>query len=442
MKPTAFHTSVRFGLSPKNSELKYIGTDPKGWLFSQLDNPTTPPEIKKRYLDNGIIGYSFKNLRRENQNNNNNTENIARKIYVYETTQRALAHIRSEQPFIERLVAFWSNHFTVSIKKNPLAGIVNEYEATAIRPYVNGYFKDMLVAVCSHPAMLFYLDNMNSMGGNSFFGQKRKKGGLNENLTREIMELHTLGVGGGYSQNDVIELAKIITGWSLKRTPPDGLLIEYIFNPRMHETGDKTLLGKKISENGEQEGIDALTMLAHHPATARHIATKLARHFISDTPPISAIDALSKTFLDTKGHLPSVIKTLIHLDETWAYPLAKLKTPYEFMISALRLTGFEPPEQQIIRSLVALNYRVFNASSPAGFDDIAEAWSAPDSIMKRIEWGHKLARRLPKNIIPMQLAQTGLAENLSPMTQQIIEQAPSGIDSIALLLASPEFQRR
>jgi uncharacterized protein (DUF1800 family) len=290
--------------------------------------------------------------------------------------------------------------------------------------------------------MLFYLDNMNSMGNNSFFGQRLKKGGLNENLAREIMELHTLGVNGGYTQDDVIALAKIITGWSLKRRPPDGLIIEHIFNPRMHETGDKILLGKNFVENGEQEGIDALTMLAEHPATARHIATKIARHFISDTPPQTAIDAIAKSFLDTKGHLPTVMKTLIDCDETWKYPLEKLKTPYEFMISALRLTGFEPPQQLIIRSFAALNYRIFNATSPAGFDDIADAWSAPDAIMKRIEWGHKLAGRLPKNIIPTELAQTALGDNIGMLTQQAIERAASGVDAIALLFASPEFQRR
>jgi len=260
-------------------------------------------------------------------------------------------------------------------------------------------------------------------------------------LAREIMELHTLGVGSGYTQEDVIALANIITGWTLDRGS-DGPIIAYKFQPLAHEPGSKTLLGKTFGENGEQEGIDALTMLATHPATANHIAKKLVRHFVGDNPPALAVQIVADSFMKSGGHLPTVMNTLISLDEAWNTPLAKFKTPYEYVISALRLTGIEPTPQQAVMGLEALNFRVFNASSPAGYDDIAESWAAPDAVIKRIEWGQKLSQRLPAATNPIQLAQAGLGDALSAITKQTIERAASGADGIALLLASPEFQRR
>lgn len=440
MSLAAFHASARFGLGAKPDELALIGGDPRGWLTAQMRSPMIPPEVKQRSGGVSVMGEAVKALKSKALDKAEGKIKALREYYINETGARVLAQVRSSQPFIERMVIFWSNHFTVSIQKPIIGGVVNKYEAEAIRPHVTGYFKDMLLAVCRHPAMLFYLDNVQSFGADSRAGTRRGKG-LNENLAREILELHTLGVGSGYTQDDVIALAKIITGWTLDRGS-DGPIIAYKFQPFAHEPGSKTLLGKTIRENGEQEGIDALTMLATHPATANHIATKLVRHFVDDKPPARAVQIVADSFMKSGGHLPTVMNVVISLDEAWNTPLAKFKTPYEYVISALRLTGIEPTPQQAVMGLEALNFRVFNASSPAGYDDTAESWAAPDAVMKRIEWGQKLSQRLPATTNPIQLAQAGLGDALSTITKQTIERAASGADGIALLLASPEFQRR
>ena len=440
MKISTFHASTRFGLGAREGELKHIGSSPKGWLTDQLKNAKIPKEVQERYGGKGLMGETIKDIKKKKIQQGEKKIKLTRDVYIKETGARVLAHVRSEQPFIERLVMFWSNHFTVSIQKPIISGIVNQYEVEAIRPHVNGYFKDMLLAVSQHPAMLFYLDNIQSFGPNSTVGVKRGKG-LNENLAREILELHTLGVDGGYRQKDVIELAKIITGWTLDRGK-NGAIIKYRFQPSVHEPGEKKLLGRKFKEEGEQEGVDALTMLATHPSTAKHIATKLATHFISDKPSAHSINVLARSFINSGGHLPTVMKTLINMPEVWKEPLVKLNTPYEYVISALRLTGIEPSPKKAIKGLEALNYRAFNASSPAGYDDVAASWASPDAIMKRVEWGHKLAQLLPAGTDPIQLANAGLGAALSPSTKQTIERAASGVDGIGFLLASPEFQRR
>ncbi len=442
------HAVTRFGLGAKAGELLDVRSDPLGWLNAQLEHPVIPKEVLVRVQG----GLKDKPLNAFNATRNKTLGDAekqelarsmvnARKVYAEETGVRLLTQLRSEQPFIERLVLFWSNHFTVSVQKGALYPIANAYEVEAIRPHVTGYFSDMLLAVCRHPAMLVYLDQARSFGPNSPFGMRRGRG-LNENLAREILELHTLGVNGGYGQDDVIALAKIITGWTLKRGPKGENLGDYQFLKTMHEPGDKILLGRRISESGEQEGIDALTMLAEHPSTARFIATKLVRHFIADEPPAAAIDAVAKSFMASGGHLATVMRTLIALKDAWNTPLEKIKTSYEFAVSALRLTGIEPTVQQAVSGLEALNFKPFNAGSPAGYDDVAAAWAAPDAIIKRIEWGYRLAQRMPANAVPIQLAEAAYGDLLRHDTRLAIERAASGRDGIGLLLASPEFQRR
>jgi len=434
----AFQAAARFGLGAREGEVSRIGNDPRGWVIEQLKAPHIPEEVKQRYGGTELLGGSLRSLRAGKNEAIESAVPRLKDIYINETGARLLAQVRSDQPFIERMVLFWSNHFTVSMQKALLAAVVNQYEVEAIRPHVNGYFKDMLLAVCQHPAMLFYLDNVQSFGANSPAGKRRDKG-LNENLAREIMELHTLGVSGGYTQEDVIALANIITGWTLDR---DSDALAYKFQPLAHEPGSKTLLGHRFAEDGEQEGIDTLSMLATHPATARHIATKLVRHFVQDAPMEYAVQEVANAFIRTGGHLPSVIYALVNINEAWSAPLTKLKNPYEYVVSSLRLTGVEPTATQAVRGLEALNFRAFNAPSPAGYDDVAESWASSDAILKRIEWGQRLAQSLPAETNPMQLADAGLGDLLSSNTRQVIERAASGADGVALLLASPEFQRR
>ncbi len=441
MKLKAFHASTRFGLGAKAGELQQISSHPRGWLMEQIKNAQIPDEVKERHNGKGLMGESLKSLRNKPKTKDGKKVNILKDIYVNETGARMLAQIRSNQPFIERMVMFWSNHFTVSIQKPNVNGIINQYEVDVIRPHVTGYFKDMLLAVCQHPTMLYYLDNIQSLGPNSIAGLKRGKG-LNENLAREILELHTLGVDGGYTQKDIIELAKIITGLSLDKGT-DGAILKYKFQPYAHEPGSKKLLGRTYKEGGEQEGIDALNRLANHPSTASFIATKLARHFISDTPSSHSINVLANSFRNSNGHLPTVMKTLINLNDAWKEPLTKFKTPYEFVISAFRLTDVEPQtNKKALASLNALNFRPFSAPSPAGFDDIANSWASPDAIMKRVEWSYKMAQRIQSYTDPKKLANTGLGGIISTSTRTTIERAASGTDGIAFLLASPEFQRR
>jgi uncharacterized protein (DUF1800 family) len=434
-----FQASARFGLGPRGDELREIGGDPKGWLESQLRAPQIPASVVERHGGAERVGDAVRAIRKRKSGDAEKAVKSLKDVYIQETGARFAAQAQSTQPFIERMLLFWSNHFTVSVQKPIVAGLANAYEVEAIRPHLNGRFEDMLLAVVRHPAMLFYLDNLQSFGPHSRIGRRRGKG-LNENLAREILELHTLGVDGGYTQEDVIALAKILTGWTLDRKGRE-ITIRYRFQPAVHEPGEKTLLGHRFVEAGEEEGIEALRMLARHPATARHIATKLARHYIADDPPQRAIERLRVSFLETGGHLPSVMQSLLALDEAWV-PLAKLKNPYEFALSAVRLTGIEPTPRQVVAGLEALNFRAFNAPSPAGFADTAEAWASPDALMKRIEWAQRVAQRLPGRNEPLALAERGIGPVMSKGTEQTVARAASAKDGVALLLASPEFQRR
>lgn len=440
MSIDSFQASARFGLGPHQGEDVAIGKDPRNWLLSQLEHPEIPREIAGLKDNSPATQALINHLRNKKIGNAEGSLKAVRAAYVQESGTRFLVQKRSSQPFIERLTMFWSNHFTVSIQKAVVAGLANKFEVEAIRPHVTGRFADMLKAVTQHPAMLLYLDNAQSFGPNSPLGTRHEKG-LNENLAREILELQTLGVNGGYTQNDVIALANIITGWTLSRD--DGVIApQFSFKSAAHEPGSKTLLGKTYAENGINEGLSALDDLARHPSTARFIATKLARHFIADDPPPPAVEKLAQIFQKTDGNLKAVSRTLVEMKECWDTPLAKFKTPYEFMLSALRLTDIEPTPEQVVSSLEGLNYRMFSAASPAGFPDVASAWSSPDAVMKRIEWAQALSKRISAKTDPLRLADTAFGPVMREETRFVIAGAETGKDGLSFLLTSPEFQRR
>ncbi len=448
MNLDTFIATNRFGLGPDGTESQRIGSDPRGWLLAQLQKPYMPAEIAshggpgsvglKMYIEE-IVGKKAKKNNPETMPQEKKGKEI-RSLYLRQIGERFIAQQKSSQPLFERLVMFWSNHFTVSIQKPPITPLVCQFEAEAIRPHVTGRFVDMLKAVERHPAMLIYLDNVRSQGPNSPFGKRQSKG-LNENLAREILELHTLGVGGGYTQEDVIALAKLITGWSIDRGE-GGAAGGFIFRPNVHEPGPKTLLGKKYQDAGEREGLAALEDIARHPSTARHIATKLARHFIADAPPASAVDRLAQSFSASDGDLLAVYRTLVSLSECWTDPLAKFKTPYEYVLSAARLLGLKPQAERVTIALESVNYRVFSAPSPAGYADIASAWVSPDAIKKRIDWAKTVSVLVPPRIVPLELAAQSFGPVMREETRFAISGAASGADGIALLLSSPEFQRR
>ncbi len=363
-----------------------------------------------------------------------------RAVYLAEIAARANAAVTSDAPLLERLTWFWSNHFTVSILRPAIRGFAAAFEREAIRPHVTGRFGDMLLAVAHHPAMLLYLDNAISIGPDSIAGRRGGKG-LNENLGRELLELHTLGVDGGYTQTDVEALARIITGWSVARLnePASG---RFRFRPFVHEPGAKVLLGKTYAEAGQAEGEAALRDLAHHPATARHVAAKLARHFIADDPPKDCVERIARVFRDTGGDLRQVTAAVVNEDAVWRRPFAKLRTPGEMVIAASRVTGFTPPPEMLVNSLRTLDQMPFFAPSPAGWPDNAASWVSPEAVLRRAQWCQAYAERVPDPPDPVGIADAAFGESLPEETMQAIRLAPSRRTGLALLLASPQFQRR
>jgi len=436
MSSGGFQACARFGLGPHPGEIKKIESDPRGWLKAQLEHPVIPPTLQN-------VPMIFK------RNINKNADEMQKKaekkemgqeiraLFIEQTAARFSVHQATEQPFIERLVMFWSNHFSVSIQKPAIAGLVNSFEAMAIRPHVLGKFADMLIASSRHPAMRAYLDNAISIGPNSVAGQRRGKG-LNENLAREILELHTLGVNGGYTQTDVTNFAKIITGWSVSGEDP----VQFQYYDIRHEPGSKILLGKTYTEDGEKEGLAALHNIARHPATAKHIATKLARHFVSDIPPQGVVDYLAGVFTKTDGDLRQLAWALVNLEECWTNPLAKYKSSYEYIVSMARLLNFQPEPKRVFGLLSSLNFRPFNAASPAGYDDTADFWMSPDALMKRIDLSQHVAAQIRANIVPATLAEEAFGPVMRAETAFVIKGAPSGADGIAFVLSAPEFMRR
>lgn len=359
-----------------------------------------------------------------------------------------LARLRHglEQPigFSERLVLFWSNHFCVSLLKGaPLQASAGAFEREAIRPHVFGRFEDMLLAAEKHQAMLVFLDQRQSIGPNSRAGRNQKRG-LNENLAREILELHTLGVDGGYTQGDVTSFARILTGWMIVGPRmPDGETGAFLFNANAHEPGAHAVLGKTYPEGGLEQGEAVLKDLARHPSTARLIARKLARHFIADLPPPALVSRLEKTFRETGGDLKAVTRVLVEADESWALPATKLRTPYEYLLAAYRLTGLPLPEPgPAVGALSAMGQPMWAPAGPNGFADSFEALAAPESMKARLEFAWQVGRRAGGQSHPFEMAEALFGAALSADTLKAIGRCETRQQGLALLLMSPEFQRR
>jgi len=460
---TASIATNRFGLGARPGELAAASKDPKAWLAQQLKHtsnfaikakglPTTrmAAEALSSYLDDlkAKTSRAAGKLAPEAQE-----EAILKPlkqlqdILVAEVEARTLRGMTAEASFAERLVLFWSNHFTVSANKAvtiPFAGV---FEREVIRAGMTGTFADLLVASKRHPGMLLYLDQAQSMGPNSKAGHRREKG-LNENLAREILELQTLGAQGGYTQADVTEFAKALTGWSLagprtKRLAPGADAGDFIFVARFHEPGARTLLGKRYSEAAEAQGEAILRDLANHPSTAQRIATKLARHFISDDPPAAAVETLAKSFRTRGGRLPALHETLISLEAAWQPEARKFKSPNEFFLSALRLTGLPKIERKgMVAAYGLLGQAPYQAPSPEGWPDDAASWAGPDAVIKRVEWAQALSDRLGSKIRPEDMTRAALGPAVSARTVQSIVRAESASQGLTLALMSPEFQRR
>lgn len=365
----------------------------------------------------------------------------ARAFDVAERAARFRHAISTEVPFVERLVMFWSNHFCIARDKAPrVKALAGAFEREAIRPFVLGRFADMQWAVATHPAMLLYLDNVQSIGPNSVVG-KRRGIGLNENLAREILELHTLGVDGGYTQADVTSLARILTGWAIlvdvRRKPGFG---GSRFFAIRHEPGAHALMGQVFHQKGGDQAEAALRFVATHPATARHIATKLARAFVADDPPPSLVSRLDETFRRTDGDLAALAEALIDAPESRG-PFAKFRKPFEFLVAAGRSFGDVATMPQVDAALLAMGEPLWAPSSPAGHSDLAGVWTSPETLKVRMDVAQAIAGR-SKIDDPLRFADAVFGPDLSAETRQAVARAESAAQALALLLMSPEFQRR
>jgi len=457
----------RYGLGARPGDLGTIGTDPRGWLIEQLAG--APPRLDAPdFRSSADILADALRIRRERRDVRRalrtgeasagqlaavqKVVQLYRPIYLTEATARLRAAVETERPFLERLVHFWTNHFAVSIDKVTVFGLAGAFEREAIRPHVLGTFTELTLAVEQHPAMLLYLDNQMSAGPDSPIARRAErrgasvKLGINENLAREIMELHTLGVDGGYSQLDVTSFAKVISGWSIGGVPGrlfDGAPGAFKFRPALHEPGPQVILGRRYDQRGIEQGIAVLSDLARNPATARHIATKLACHFVSDDPPPATVERVARAFLASGGDLRAVYRALVGSDEAWSHPFAKFKTPSDYVVSTYRGLGLPVVQRAgALASFEALGQRTFSPGSPAGWPDRASDWDGASAVLQRVEWSHALGDRLGSRSDARSLAPQLLGGTLGARTRSAIEHAASASQALTLLLASPEFMRR
>lgn len=459
--PTAAIALNRFGLGVRADE-PWPG-DAKGWLLAQFESYVAQPPAWSALPSSAALLVGYGDLLRAQRQADATTEVAARQQLAAEVRERYSAAVSARiatalvtpAPFAERLVHFWANHFAVSIEKPSIGSIAGAFEVEAIRPNVFGSFEAMLVAVERHPAMLIYLDQIRSIGPESVAGRRaaaadpERRRGLNENLAREILELHTTGVRSGYSQDDVTELARALTGWSVGASAaPYGTRTSaepgrFVFVPALHEPGARSVLGERFEPAGEGQVLAILRRLALASTTARHIATKLARHFTGDVPAPALVDRLANAFLKSGGDLPTVYRALIDSPEAWQPEPAKFKTPWEWMVSALRGLGWRDLRgQELAPMLAQLGQPTWRPGSPAGFDDSAASWAAPDALMRRVELAQRFAARAGGALDARALGPQLLPGGLSAATDMAIARADSPATAIALLLAAPEFMRR
>jgi uncharacterized protein (DUF1800 family) len=466
----------RFGMGPRPGSVAAIEADPRGALLAELDRPSaseiaaaglpssakafrTVNEANAKRQAKAIVAKKEQDAKRQQMADASTmTEGAAqsmgemaakmaaeavpdpgRPIYLEEAKVRIEAAFGAEIGFAERLVWFWSNHFCVSADK--IRSMSGAYEREAIRPHVLGRFTDLLLAAEGHPAMLFYLDQTISMGANSIAGINRTRG-LNENLAREILELHTLGVRSGYTQDDVIAFANVLTGWTLVPpgdNPEHGG--EFTFNPRLHEPGAQKVLGKSYGDETVEQGRAVLRDLAAQPATATHVATKLARHFIADAPPPALVERMAKVFVDTEGDLKEVARAMVSSDEAWTQPPSKLKRPGEWVVGMVRATGVtQANPKRFTDGQALLGEPMWRPPSPKGFPDDEASWI--DGMGRRLDVANNFAERVAGRTDPMDVIETVLGSSVSSEVRQAVGRAESRQQGLVLLFMSAEFQRR
>lgn len=476
MATTSASAANRFGLGAREGELQRIGDDPRGWLRQQLEDPPAATAGMRAMPDSLEYLRRYYAVRRAiGENRNARRKAIAmgqepgprhamlngagaalRKSKSQELILRQQAALVAEAPFAERIVRFWSNHFAISIDKGIASLFGAPMEREAIRPHAFGNFADMLLAVEKHPGMLLYLDNVKSVGEGSTLALNmlrrarpdKRKPGINENLAREILELHTLGVDGGYAQADVIEFSRALTGWSVPKRGKIDAIREgdaFRFYPELHEPGRRIVLGKTYGEAGAGQGEAILRALAIHPSTGRHLAFKLARHFVADEPSPALVERMAAAYLGSHGELVPMYLALIDHEHAWSQAARKFKSPDDYVVSALRACGFDSAKDAVVALDVQarLGQPVFEPRSPAGFPDVAANWDGPDALFKRVQAAQALADRMPvARLDPVGLAESALGASLGSETRAALRRAESTRQGAALLLASPAFQWR
>ena len=434
MDNRAAQAMIRFGLGRRGGETPPAA--PRAWLADQLAGPDRSelPATLPSTADALIL------LREQRRLRPPPGSSLVEPILRAEAQAQLGLLVTSPAPFRERLVWFWANHFTVSTRQNGVKAVVGAFIREAIRPHVTSRFTDMLLAVMRHPAMLIYLDNQRSAGPDSVAGRRGHRG-LNENLARECLELHTLGVGSGYGQADVTAFARILTGWSVDHA---AAAPGFVFRPDAHQPGDKTLLGRRIPE-GEAGGVIALDMLASHPATWRHLATQLVAHFVADDPPADDVARIASVLRESQGDLGQASLALTRLPGAWA-PLAKFRPPIEYAVAVVRALELPPDTLGAHPGLLReLGQPLWSAPLPNGWPDREADWASAGGMLARIDWsyalsGHALSAAAAPD--PIAVAEACLGPLLRPQTRAAIAHAGDRRDALTLLFAAPEFQRR
>ena len=487
---------TRFGLGAGDGQIAEVADNPRGWLNAQV-RPQGAEQPRGTFPDSVARMEAFNVYRQLAQEGRAERRREAEPAEMQAEPSQAMAAERPEDRtpvqrsrreltqgtaaeflartqlgvttdagFAERWALFWANALTVSGTKLQSAVFMGQYEREAIRPHVFGRFEDLLIAAESHPAMLLYLDQAQSIGPNSVLGERRNAG-LNENLAREILELHTLGADGGYGQADVTELARALTGWSVPavrdaqaggraggrrgrggagRQAQSQALQRgsnaFVFRPGVHEPGERIVLGERYAQSGSAQGEAVLRDLANHPKTAARLARRIAAHFTADTPSPALVVRLEAAWTESRGDLAVVARALVAAPEAWDPVPAKVKTPYEFIVSTHRALGYPPQRiQPLQQALVAMGQPAFSPPSPEGWPDSAADWAGPDALVKRLNWAKAVGDRA-EGLDTNAVAMAALGPRLSERTRLAVARAESRAEALTLFLMSPEFQRR
>ncbi|MBL6772010.1 MAG: DUF1800 domain-containing protein [Alphaproteobacteria bacterium] len=435
----------RFGLGARPGESRSV--DPRSWLRSQINPAAALLTGSDLPSAQSLIETIMKNRARDDKTAaRKDLRQFGRQTLGLEAGAALRQAMTTDAPFAERLARFWSNHLAVSTVGEPMVALsAGAYEREAIRPHVFGRFADMVQASARHPAMLIYLDQVRSIGPNARAGRNNRRG-LNENYARELLELHTLGVDGGYDQRDVEQLALILTGWTIGgyvRQRNTGPVKPFAFADAMHEPGSKTLLGRRYPQGGENEGTAAIANLCRHPSTARFLATKLVRHFVSDRPHPLDIDIIAGVYLDTDGDLAEVSLALLDLDGAFYGPERKIRSPQEFLIAMGRGLGLSKVDRKAVSALTALRHIPWSPPSPAGYSDEVADWGDPDVLLRRADLARMVTKRARARLTDAGAFAQDVMEVRDPaLLNALLAEQSSAADQATLVFASPDFQWR